>query len=257
MLFLNVCLFAGLLIGPSGPVGPSGPSGPVGPKVLFFTGGNSLMPADIYTEFIYKLEKKYDVTVIRNSNKDSLAVLEQIYTTSYSSDIIPIGHSSGCTTLINSCSKLSNVRRCVLLDPVNNNVKAEYLSNKYYDSMLQINAQKSYEWKLNNPFASFGPFSNDKSIKNKDSIRAPFIPAFAMKTNKFSNLIKIDIQDYGHCDILDTAFSNMMHYSLAEGNDDRTTINHYKDLLIYLIDSYINDYTIEYDRFNIDYVRSV
>ena len=164
--------------------------------------------------------------------------MEQIYENiNENVNIIPIGHSSGCTTLINYCSKFKNIDKYILLDPVNNNVNKESLSlnNK---NILQINADKSYQWK-------FTPFP-----------KMPFIPGFKMDLSEFkqNNITKISIKDYGHCDILDTAFSNIMHNTLAEGNENRDTLDDYKNFLVYLIDSYINNLSINnnnFEQFNI------
>ena len=85
------------------------------PKILFFTGGNSLMPVDIYSDFISKLKSNYDVSIIKNeysNNKDSLQLIEQLFEYSSEKEIVPVGHSSGCTTLLNYCSKLKNVNKC-------------------------------------------------------------------------------------------------------------------------------------------------
>lgn len=222
------------------------------PKVLFFTGGNSIMPVDIYSDFIGKLKKDYDVTIIKNSISDkSDAVIEQLFEQSGEKEIIAIGHSSGCTTLLNYCSKLKNVKKCILLDPVDNNLNSNTKLN--YDNILQINAEKSYKWKTNKGL---------EFLKNPLP-KIPFIPAFEMDTNKIfkdNNITKIEIKDYGHCDILDTAFSNIMHGSLAEGNDDRDSLNEYRNLLIELINVCINDETLSDDlkdehslKYNIDY----
>ena len=40
-----------------------------GPKILFFTGGNSLMSDEIYSDFLSRLKQKYSVDTIQNSNK--------------------------------------------------------------------------------------------------------------------------------------------------------------------------------------------
>ena len=115
------------------------------PKILFFTGGNSLMPVDIYSDFISKLKSNYDVSIIKNTypnNKNSLQLIEQLFELSGEKEIIAMGHSSGCTTLLNYCSKLKNVNKCILLDPVNNNLKKDI--NVKFDKILQVNAEKSY-----------------------------------------------------------------------------------------------------------------
>ena len=224
------------------------------PKILFFTGGNSLMPIDIYSDFISKLKSNYDVSIIKNSfpnDKNSLELIEQLFEYSGEKEIIPMGHSSGCTTLLNYCSKLKNVNKCILLDPVNNNLKKDI--NIKFDKILQINAEKSYKWKTNEGLDFF---------KNPVP-KVPFIPAFAMDIKKIctsSNITNIEIKQYGHCDILDTAFSNIMHNSFAEGNDDRNSLNEYRLLINELITLFINDNDFtdkllenHNERFNIEY----
>lgn len=224
------------------------------PKIIFFTGGNSLMPSDIYSDFISKLKKNYDVSIIKNSynsNKNSLQLIEQLFEYSSEKEIIPIGHSSGCTTLLNYCYKLKNVNKCILLDPVDNNLNKDI--NIKFNKILQINAEKSYKWKINKSLDFF-----------KNPIpKVPFIPVFSMDTKnicKNSNITNIEIKNYGHCDILDTAFSNMMHNSFAEGNDNRNSLNEYKLLLNELIILFINDNEFSNEllenhneRFNIEY----
>tara|TARA_B100001093_G_scaffold520232_1_gene613826 strand:- start:572 stop:1267 length:696 start_codon:yes stop_codon:yes gene_type:complete len=207
------------------------------PKLLFFSGGNSLMPKDIYTDFLSKLKKNYDVSIIKNSN-NNLDVMEQIYDNiNENSNIIPIGHSSGCTTLINYCSKFKKIDKYILLDPVDNNLKIENLN---YKNILQINADKSYQWK-------FTPLP-----------KVPFVPLFKMDLSKFNenNITKVLIKDYGHCDILDTAFSNLMHNTVAEGNENRESLDQYKNYLVYLIDSYINNNKLDnknYEDLNVEF----
>lgn len=238
---------------------PASTNGPLNvhkdfPKILFFTGGNSLMPIDIYSDFISKLKSNYDVSIIKNTypnDKNSLQLIEQLFEHSGEKEIIPMGHSSGCTTLLNYCSKLKNVNKCILLDPVNNNLKKDI--NIKFDKILQINAEKSYKWKTNEGL---------NFLKNPIP-KVPFIPAFAMDTKKIctsSNITNIEIKQYGHCDILDTAFSNIMHNSFAEGNDDRNSLNEYRLLINELITLFIND--IEFteqllenhnEKFNIEY----
>lgn len=207
------------------------------PKLIFFTGGNSLMPEDIYSSFISKLKAKYDVAVIKNSfvygndNKNSMELLSKLYEYSMEGPILPIGHSSGCTTLLNFCSKLNKVNKCILFDPVSNNINENEINYSKFKSVLQINAEKSYKWKYNSGF---------ELLKNPLP-KVPFIPAFTLDSSKFNNITKMEILDYGHCDILDTAFSNIMHKSFAEGIENRESLNNYKDFLISMIDTYIKD----------------
>lgn len=208
-------------------------------QIIFFTGGNSLMPPDIYSDFINKLRQEYKVNTIKNSNKESISVLKQIYEYSMNSnnnrnnDLIVLGHSSGCTTLLNYCCRIPNVKKCILLDPVNNNVDKNVIVN--FDSVLQINAEKAYKWEFTFPIP-----------------RVPFIPAFKMDPKLLKNVnnyTNVEIANYGHCDILDTAFSNFMHNTVAKGTEDRNSINEYKDFIIHLINCYVNDISLNNDNF--------
>lgn len=209
----------------------------VRPKLIFFTGGNSLMPEDIYSSFISKLKAEYNVAVIKNSyvshgdNKNSMKLLSQLYEYAMEGPILPIGHSSGCTTLLNFCSKLNKVDKCILLDPVSNNINEKEIDYGKFKSVLQINAEKSYKWKYNNGL----------ELIKKPLPKVPFIPAFIMDSSKFNNITKIEVLDYGHCDILDTAFSNVMHKSFAEGTENRESLDNYKEFLISMIDIYARD----------------
>ena len=216
------------------------PSAKQMPTILFFTGGNSLMPKDIYSNFLSKFKDKYNVEIIKNTNKDSETIIDQLFEYSTNDEIIPMGHSSGCTTLLNYCTKMKNIKKCILLDPVDNNLKKN--DNYNFDSFLRINAEKSYKWKM-----------GDNVFKNPLP-KIPFIPFFNMDTSNFKNVTKVNLKDYGHCDILDTAFSNIMHNTFAEGNSDRNNLDNYHKLLYEIIDNYINDYKkTEYEGINIEF----
>ena len=78
----------------------------------------------------------------------------------------------------------------------------------------------------------------------------------AESKNEAIEFAEKSIKDYGHCDILDTAFSNFMHNTIAEGNENRETLDDYKNFIIYLIDSYINNFELNnknHENFNIEY----
>ena len=107
------------------------------------------------------------------------------------------------------------------------------------------------------------PDGSNNYTNRKTVPKVPFIPAFAMDIKKIctsSNITNIEIKQYGHCDILDIAFSNIMHNSFAEGNDDRNSLNEYRLLINELITLFINDNDFtdkllenHNERFNIEY----
>ena len=225
MLLLNLCSLATL---------PTVTTYNVKPMVLFYTGGNSYMPRYIYSSFLNKMSNKFNINVINYEN--SLLSVYELTTLHPNAEFIAIGHSSGCTTLVNDCSKHPNIKKCVLLDPVDNNVDHDLKQTPDFEHVLRINAEKSYRWK-------FTPFP-----------KVPFIPAFKMDTSKFNKITNVNLKDYGHCDILDEPFSNFMHNTVAEGCDDRTSITIYQDFIVDIVDNFIkNDDLDQLIDYNINY----
>lgn len=220
---------------------PSNKISIVKPNVVFFTGGNSLMPSFIYSNFIEKLEEYYTVNVINNlENKDNNVLEKLLNIYKEDKDFIAIGHSSGATSLLNYCNKF-DINKYILLDPVDNNKlinnnELEFKDNK----VLIINAAKSYKWKSNFPLPQI-----------------PFIPIGKLE-NKFENYNEIIIKEAGHCDILDDPYNSFMNKNFAEGLEDRQQVKSYQNCLINLINLYtmnnLNNKTVGViDNYNLEY----
>jgi hypothetical protein len=108
--------------------------------------------------------------------------------------------------------------------------KAEKL--KYMDNILFLNAKKSYEWKLY-------PFT------------VPFIPGFALKeeeiANKDTNIVKIEASDFGHSDILDNLWSDLMHGTISKGYEtrDEEKLSEYRSWLASMIYDFVLNENID------------
>ena len=123
-------------------------------SLVFFTGANSLIPADIYTNFINTLNQyNFSVSVVPN---DILCTQEFLNSIEYEyKEIIPISHSTGYTNLIKTIYNISNIDKSILLDPVDNtklidkqffNIFNDLTPNLYYlNNLLILNAEKSYK----------------------------------------------------------------------------------------------------------------
>ena len=65
------------------------------------------------------------------------------------------------------------------------------------EDIIIINAEKSYKWSKIPPFT-------------------PFIPLFRLRINDInidsSKIKEITVKNYGHCDIIDNPYRNLMHY---------------------------------------------
>ena len=194
--------------------------------MIFFTGGSNLISPQLYLNFLNKFNK-YDIPVFKLpynvKNKEIIKELNSEY------NVILAGHSSGCVTAINNCNE--NIKKLILLDPV----KTPFLKNtnlESLDKVLVINAGKSYKWSIIPPFL-------------------PFIPFFQLTKDNICNMIGnsnklciIKVHDYGHCDIIENPYRNVMHYTrLSVGNNKRSYkyINAYHDFLAKHICKFIKE----------------
>jgi hypothetical protein len=176
---------------------------------LFYTGGNSDIPCEIYSSFLTKLAKENLTVLVLNSEiKNNYPLLREI---SENKPVTVIGHSSGCMEALDACNNLDTVKNIILLDPVDNRIlfdRENYNSkidlNYPSNNTLFLNARKSYKWEF------FPP-------------KAPFIPFFQFKSDKLNleNIKTMTAKDFGHADILDYKWGEIMHNSFAKGLEDR------------------------------------
>lgn len=184
--------------------------------IVFFTGGNNVIIDDIYKDFLHNLAYNHFSVYtpsFRYSNSGLLA--KQLY--NEYQHILVIGHSSGAVPAINFCKNNTYTQKLVLLDGVNPNIfnQREIFQIPKIKRVLLLNAEKSYKF-------NWRPFG------------IPFIPFFGIKKRNFniSNgcvVHKIKAEDFGHSDILDIYYSNLMHgLRLSVGNNNRTETNLYR-----------------------------
>ena len=209
--------------------------------IVFYTGANSLIPADIYSNFIRSLNNyNFSVSVVTNNNDATIEMLYNIR--DEYKEIIPLTHSSGYVNAIQTIQKQKNIKKAVFLDPVDNSALINtnvlnFLDNndkmniKYLESILILNAEKSYK-------GSIFP-----------KLEIPFIPVFGLDIKKFEkkypdlNVEKVSANDYGHSDVLDSLWSDLMHVTLSKGNEnrDQDNMNEYVNWLSEKIYNFINE----------------
>ena len=176
---------------------------------LFYTGGNSDIPCEIYSSFLTKLaNQNLTVLVINGEIKNNYKLLREICE---NKPTTVIGHSSGAMEALDVCNHLDNIQRIILLDPVDNRLlfdKENYNKKIRLDnpvnSSLFLNARKSYKWEI------FPP-------------KPPFIPFFEFKSDKLEveTIKTITAKEFGHADILDYKWGEFMHNSFAKGIENR------------------------------------
>ena len=87
--------------------------------IIFYTGANSLIPGEIYSDFINKLaSKNFSVHVSPNNQELSEDLVYQL--TDEYREVIPVTHSSGCINAIKNCNKNRGIKKAIFMDPVDN-----------------------------------------------------------------------------------------------------------------------------------------
>ena len=200
--------------------------------IIFFTGGSSFVIPEIYQNFLNSLSNKKFSIYSPSFKYKNINLLTDQLSREYK-NIIFMGHSSGGTVAINNCDDNTNIKSIILLDAVDTNILRNIKTKKlnYVRNILFLNALKSYQWN----FKPFGP---------------PFIPFKKIRLDedklnltKKCTIKKYIFEKYGHCDILDKPYGDIMHYSkLSVGNTNRSihNFNFYHNLLSSIIKNNIN-----------------
>lgn len=198
--------------------------------IIFFSGGSNSISHRIYDDFLKKLQQQNISIYVPCFQYKHMDYLIRVLTRKYK-NVIMMGHSSGCNTLLNHCNK-KNIKNIILMDPV----KTTILKNcvfflPFIKSVMFIQAMKSYK-------PSYKPFG------------LPFIPSFLrlqrenIQINDDSEVQIVEYEQYGHSDILNPQISNFMHFS-------RITVGHENRTLQHLYD-YHTKVSILLNRFFID-----
>lgn len=183
--------------------------------IVFCSGGSSCMPSHIYSHLFDNIVSN-DFSIYAPSfnyqNKNKLIEeLNKEY-----KEIIVAGHSSGATTAINY-SKNKIIKKIILIDPVDTRLFSKKYRNKIHelknlDNILFLNAEKSYKITFNPPGLAFIPF-----LAIKPDI---------LSLKKSCKIINIEALNFGHADILDIPYCDIMHKTrLAVGNSNRSFEN--------------------------------
>ena len=219
-------------------------------SVMFFTGGNGLIPYEFYNNFIKSISNENITVFIGPSNVKESAILLEEMVDKYKSATV-MGHSTGCVNTVRTANTNKNCTRAILLDPVNNSPfldifkmwrlpsfypfwgvwkKNENLKFKYVDSLLTLKAEKAYKWNI----------SGEKKI--------PFLLFFGSDGSELINsnkkFILKNFEENGHTDLLNPLWSNFMHNTISPGTKNRNieNLNEYciklaKDSAIFIKDA--------------------
>ena len=202
--------------------------------VLFFTGLNSIIPGEIYGDFLTNMAEQGITTYVAGADVEETGDLLEDLVERYA-NVTVVGHSSGSVNAINTCSLNKDVKKLVLMDPVDNSFlfdkhRGKPLKLKNIEKLLFLNAARSYEWNL-----------------SPTEFSAPFIPSFEIKPEnlqlKKGEHQTIEASAFGHSDVLDKTWADIMHNTISKGSEDRdeNVLNEYKLWLGTIIKNFITD----------------
>lgn len=216
-------------------------------SVLFFTGGNGLIPPTIYNNFLSHLTSKNFSVFIASDDLETNKELLDTLSTDYTSTTT-VGHSSSLLNLIKVSNWNKRIKKAVLLDPVkgietpsipsflplfgwfddsrvNSNIKFKHIKE-----LKTIRALRSTKWE---PFGEKKiPFLLWFSADPKDLI------------DKEVQLTVDDFPEHGHTDILDNQFADIMHNSISKGIEDRDLEkldNYHREIATLISDFIVED----------------
>ena len=187
------------------------------------------LPMELYNNFLNSIsEKNIRIYVPSNDNLETL--FSELKETG--NNVTIVSHSNSAINAINYSNNYNFINNLVLIDPLDartqsdkmakeileiedintinkNNNKKNKIELNNIENLIIINSQKSNEWRLLPLTFPIGFFS----LKLSD---------LTIEKNISKDIIKVDL--FGHFDILDFDWSNLMHNTFSKGFNDRDSI---------------------------------
>ena len=131
-------------------------------NIIFYSGGNSIIPPEIYNNFLKTLASKdFNIYAVTNNKDENEELFD--YLDDKNEETIFLGHSNGCVNAIEESNNNKFIKKLILMDPVDNkgflninkisfipnfntNNEKKNLKLKYVNKVLLLNAEKSYDW---------------------------------------------------------------------------------------------------------------
>lgn len=253
--------------------------------IIFFTGGSSNIPQEIYSSFLNSVAGNNISAYTFNNNIENIDYLSKVINKRHN-NIGFVGHSSGCMKALEKSNNFSKLKSIILFDPVDDRIIKNARTNLFEtitgrnkeklidiccpENFIVVKSENSYKWNFN-PFRTpFIPFFglNTKNI-NFEKIENEYIENIhdddfdfdfdstdefidwdndkkfddrILKTTikkKCYTKLSISLPKYGHCDIIDDRWSNIMHNSVAMGITPRNEriLQNYRDGCAFIVSS--------------------
>lgn len=212
--------------------------------IVFYTGGSSVIPWTIYSDFLDTLlssckKCNKEVTLYLPDNENEFQTIRQNH-----ENWVVLSHSSSALNALETAQIFDN-STFIMMDPVDkrplSNLSKESLkfpiipvdifspfsspdkiNIENVSTLCFLTAKKSYEW-------SIFPF------------KFPFIPAFGLKPNDFdvqkdTRVFEYTAEKYGHCDILNKNCAQFVSRLGINGNTENELEEYYTWLSQHIIE---------------------
>lgn len=169
-------------------------------------------PSEIYNDFLYNLANmNCGVYIPEGDLETKLSLTKKLC--SENAKLTVVSHSNSAMKTIELCNYNNRIENLVLIDPIDfsefgNNKKSSLTIIEHINNLMVINSKKSKSWKWVPPIAPISSFSilGNKLVTN-DNCKRRFIET-----------------DFGHFDIMDSSWANLMDKTISNGYEDRNPV---------------------------------
>lgn len=190
-------------------------------SVVFFPAKTiNQVPSDLYNNFLHSIANN-DIRVYIPNYDDVSSLLETLDLP----QTTIVAHSTSSIKALSLCQENENIKNLVLIDPID----VQQLENKKIsdnniiklpniDKLLVFNSKKSSDWKLLPLILPINMFSLKSNTINLTDIAKREV---------------IDSDDFGHFDIFDSQWSDLMNNIISKGSEDRNPLklqNYHKQI---------------------------
>ena len=225
-------------------------------SILFFPvqlNYNDQLPVDLTKEFKVKVEEEgINVFESTGNTDDDCNLINDILLKD--ENITLVSYSTGVNNMLKVVNTYHNIDNIVMIDPIllkkskekfilNENIE-EYINDllelNIYSMIKSIFSEKKKECLIDLPNVNNILYiSSKKSSRWKIIPPVPPIKRLFLDYEKIKNKNKtyITIPEFGHFDILDIKWSNMIHNSISRGSNNREDVDKYREEIV----KYIKD----------------
>ena len=229
--------------------------------IIFLTGLNSYISHQYYSIFLKSLAKfPVSIYIINQQQSDDFEFyVKQIFHMHSNKTISIVAHSSGSQSAL-LYAKNKYIKNLILFDPVNDKVNKQILewsnvlSHFRKDDLGKNSIQNTWKpewWKEQKESST--TYNHVKNILIIDMEKShtitfnpvsfPFIPSvLALSVNdlkpfsKTSNIKRFYVKEFGHCDILDDFYGDLMQITrLAVGTNEKVKRVNYRNDMAKLV----------------------